>query len=155
VDGQSAVFEWEPAPAASGYQIQVAPSEDFASCTANLTLDRTTSLTLYGMLPENGSTFYWRLRTLLPGQRSSEWSDPAELTAATDEDVRSHQAEREQKALQIQEQEETEDRLRAAERAEAESPVLTARTSGRFSAFMAYLMVLSFLATLFLIARVV
>jgi len=155
VDGQSAVFEWEPAAAAAGYQIQIARTTDFDDPVVDLTLDRTTSLTLYGMLPEDESTFHWRLRALLPGQRTSKWSRAASFTTATDLAVQRHRAAQEEAKQEAREQEQIEAPQTAVERAEAESPVLSARTSGGFSAVVAYIMVLSFLATLFLIARAV
>lgn len=154
-DGQSADFQWDAAPAASGYQVQVAASKDFDAPVVDLTLDRTTSLTLYGMLPDDGSTFHWRVRALLPGRRTSPWSDAARFTAATDDDVLSHQAELEIREQEALERQQLEERHTAAQRAETESPVRSAQTSGWAAIGMAYFTVLTFLATLYLIAQAV
>jgi hypothetical protein len=153
VDGQSAVFRWTPDDDASGYHLQVAPEPDFASPTVDLTVDRTTTLTLYGLLPMDGSRLHWRVRSLLAGEGTSRWSAPVALTAATDDDVISYEAEQEAKAEQEEEEQAALAKQTAAERAEAESPALSGQTPAWLSIAMAYVMVLSFLATLFLITR--
>lgn len=159
VDGQAAVLEWDPAPDAAGYHIQVARPDAFASPIVDLTLDRTASLTLYQMLPEDGSTYQWRVRALKSGGRTGTWSAPATFTAASDEDVISYEAEQQQRAAAEAEEEANANALesvRAAEkRAEAESPVLTARTSSTFALTLGWIMVLSFAVTVFLIAQAV
>jgi len=155
VDGQSAVFEWTLHEGASGYHIQVAPNATFSDPAIDLTVDRTTTLTLYGLLPTDGSSFYWRIQSLRGDEEPSGWSAAAELTAATDEDVITYQAEQKAKAERLQEEKTAVAKQTAAERAEAESPALTGETPAWLSMAMAYIMVLSFLATLFLITRAV
>lgn len=155
VDGQSAVFAWDAVPQAQGYEVQVAPTEDFASPRVGLSLDRTTSLTLYGMLPTDEQPFFWRLRARLHGGSFTPWSDPARLTATTDDAVEAFEAEQERRAAAEAERQEAMERARATERAEAESPVRTAQTSGAFVLGMATLTILSFIATLLLIAQAV
>lgn len=153
VDGQSAVFRWTPDDDASGYHLQVAPEPDFASPTVDLTVDRTTTLTLYGLLPTDGSSLHWRIQALHADQGVSGWSPPARLTAATDDDVITYQAEQEAAAEREEEEQAALAKQTAAERAEAESPALSGQTPAWLSIAMAYVMVLSFLATLFLITR--
>lgn len=68
-------FAWEPIPEASGYQLQVGRSEKFSDVDVDLTLDQTTSLTLYKTLPKEGSTLYWRVRSLFPHSTPGPWSE--------------------------------------------------------------------------------
>ncbi len=153
VDGQSAVFEWTLDETASAFRLQVARAPAFDAPAVDVAVDPTTTLTLYGLLPDDESTFYWRIQAERADAPPSPWSDPARLTAATDEAVVSHQAEQEARRAKAREQKEALAKRTAAATAEAESPALHGQTPAWMSIAMAYVMVLSFLATLFLITR--
>lgn len=150
VDGRSAAFHWSPVPNAQRYEVQIAKTADFDE---PLTLEpgHTTHLTLYSMLPVDGSTYYWRVRALKPGMEWTDWSAPAQFVAATDEDLISYQEEQERKEI-------AEAKTAALSHGADEeifSPVLTAQTSPLASLGVASTMVVSFLLTMLLIARVV
>jgi len=71
VDASAAAFVWEGVPEASGYQLQVA-SED--ESVVDLTLDQTTSVVLYDVLPEEQDALRWRVRPLFPNGETGPWS---------------------------------------------------------------------------------
>lgn len=152
VDGRSATFEWASLPGADGYEVQVAPTPNFEEIVANVPVRTTTMLTIYAMLPEDGSPFYWRVRGVRQNGSLTDWSDPATFEAATDEDVLDHEAEQERLAEAEAEQQAIERAETAAARAEADSPVLTSQTSSTFAYTVAYLMILTFAATVYLVA---
>jgi hypothetical protein len=150
VDGRSANFAWNGVPQALRYELQVAGSSDFDD---PLTVEpgSTTVLTLYSLLPTDGSTFFWRVRALHPDKEWTRWSDPARFTAATDEEVISYEEEQERR-----EAEATKAGALAKKRnEEVFSPVLVAETSPSLSLSIASTMVVSFLITLVLVARAV
>lgn len=154
-DGRAAEFVWDAAPGATAYELQVARDADFDDPGLTVPVGDTTTLTLYDMLPEDGSTFFWRVRAALPNGDASAWSPAARFAAATDEDVIAHQAEQERDAALARERDVAGSFASEAERAEAESPVLTARTSGAFTVALALFMVFSFVITLALIYQAV
>jgi len=139
IDAGAVPFAWEGIPEASGYQLQVAPTERFNDPSIDLTVDQTTSVTLYDLLPPEGTTFYWRVRPLFRVAGSGPWSRPVSFPVAPpaeeEEDLASEAAD-----------------PRASAR--AAGPVEHARTSGTFSLVVSLLAVLSFVATIFLILLV-
>lgn len=137
VDPQAVLFSWEEVPEASGYQLQVASNEDFADPTVDLTVDQTTSVTLYDTLPpEGGASFAWRIRPLFGGADPGPWSPPVSFVldspSEEDEEVAPEAADPQASA-------------RAA------GPVTQARTSRAFSLTVSLLAILSFIATIVLI----
>jgi len=136
LDLSAVPFSWEGIPEASGYQLQVAPTEDFDDPPVDLTVDRTTSVTLYEALPPKVTSFYWRVRPLFRVASPGPWSTPIPFTAAPPA-------------------EEEEDLVPEAadprSTARAAGPVEHARTSGAFSLAVSLLAVLSFIATVLLI----
>lgn len=155
VDGHSADFEWAPLPGATGYEVEVAPTDDFEEIVANVPVRGTNVLTLYAMLPENGTRFFWRVRGVERNGSLTEWSAPAAFIAATDQDVIDYKEAQERKAEERAEEQALERKANAAARAEKRSPVLTAQTSGTFAYTVAYLMILTFAATIYLIGTAV
>jgi hypothetical protein len=155
VDGHAAMFKWTPVPGIDGYEIQIAPSTDFEELAANVPVRGTNVLTLYSMLPENGASFFWRVRGIRPNGSLTEWSDPAPFAAAADEDVIDFKAEQERKEQARAEEEAAEREATAAARAEAASPVLSAQTSPTFAYTVAYLAIFTFIATIYLISTAV
>lgn len=138
VDQRAVPFSWEGIPEASGYQLQVAPSDEFETPPVNLTVDKTTSVTLYDELPRGGTSFYWRIRPLFRTD-TGPWSDPVPFAVAssTEDD--------ETPATEATDPPAT---------ARAAGPVVTARTSRTLSLTVSLLVVLSFLATIALILLV-
>lgn len=79
-DGESVVpsgstLMWEQVPEASGYRVQVGSADTFEDPIVDLTLDRTTHLTLHESLPEGKDTLYWRVRPLFSGGAEGRWSE--------------------------------------------------------------------------------
>lgn len=151
VDGRSATLEWSAAPGVDAFEVQVAPTETFDTLAADVPVGSTNVLTIYSMLPEDGSTFYWRVRGVRRNGTLTEWSVPAALTAATDEDVIAHAEDLERQAEQEAEQEAIERAATASARAEAESPVLHGSTSSTMAYSVSWIMLLSFAITIYLI----
>lgn len=91
VDGSAAVFAWESLPGATAYWLQIADDPAFQSLRFDAPVGEATSLTLYASLPEDGSTFYWRLRAG-DGTDWHAWSAPAVFAAVGVETFARHQA---------------------------------------------------------------
>lgn len=136
VDRSAVPFSWEGIPEASGYHLQVGPTENFDDPSVDFTVDQTTSVTLYDVLPQEVTSFYWRVRPLFRDAGAGPWSRPVPFTVsppATDAEDRAPEAADPQAS------------------ARAAGPVTHARTSGAFSLFVSLLVVLSFVATILLI----
>lgn len=135
VDQSAIPFSWESIPEASGYQLQVAPTEDFANPSVDLCFDQTTSVTLYDVLPSGGS-FYWRVRPLFRVAGPGPWSSAVSFAIAPPAEPE------ENLAPEAADPEAT---------ARATGPVEQARTSKGLSLTVSLLVVLSFIATIVLI----
>lgn len=151
VDGHAATFEWTTIPGIEGYEVQIAPSNDFDELAANVPVRGTNVLTLYSMLPENGEGFFWRVRGIRGNGSLTTWSSAASFVAAADEDVIDYKAEQERAEQERADEEAAEREANAAARAEATSPVLSSQTSSTFAYTVAYLAILTFAATIYLI----
>lgn len=138
-DRAAVPFSWESVPEASGYQLQVAANEDFADPTVDLTFDQTTSVTLCEMLSPEHSPFYWRIRPLFRVADPGPWSAPVPFTVG--------QPPEEEQDL-APEAEDPESSARAA------GPVEHARTSRGLSLAVSLIAVLTFIATILLVALV-
>lgn len=136
VDHRAVTFSWEEIPAASGYHLQVARSEVIADPSVDLTVDQTTSVTLYDVVSPEASPLHWRVRALYRTAAPGPWSSVVSFTVAPpsdeDEDIAPETVDPESSA-------------RAA------GPVEHARTSRGFSLFVSLFAVLSFIATIALI----
>lgn len=95
VDPGAATFTWDGIPEASGYRVQVSQSDAFGDPLVDLTVDQTTSVTLYNRLPQEASTLSWRVSALFPNDAEGPWgavvqfqTDPTGPTneGASDED---------------------------------------------------------------------
>jgi len=75
VDTEAATLTWEGVPEASGYQVQIASTSDCGDPAIDLTLDRTTTLTLFEKLPPEQQPLYWRVRALFPNDTAGPWSE--------------------------------------------------------------------------------
>lgn len=136
VDQSTVPFSWESIPEASGYQLQVAPTEDFSDPDIDLTVDQTTSVTLYDVLPEEAATYHWRVRPLFRVADPGPWSTPVAFAVAppaSDEENLAPEAADPQAS------------------ARAAGPVTQARTSRALSLTVSLIAILSFLGTIALI----
>lgn len=82
VDGSAAIFAWETVPGALDYRLQIAADDDFEEPVCSVETGETTALTLYEMLPEDGSAHYWRVQAKTP-KGWQDWSQPASFKAST------------------------------------------------------------------------
>ena len=155
VDGEAAVFTWSPPHQAAGYELQVASDPDFETPVVGLSLDRSTSLTLYDVLPQDGSTLYWRIRAERRDEIFTPWSDPVPFTATTDAQVRSHEADQAPDEAPDEEQRAERRRTEAlSSPADADAePVRASSTSRAQTLVWAAITLVSFVITLVLIAR--
>ncbi|MFB6279816.1 MAG: DNA-binding protein [Salinibacter sp.] len=136
VDQSAVTFSWEAIPEASGYQLQVAPTENVADPHVDFTVDRTTSVTLYDVLPIEAATYHWRIRALFRVADPGPWSSPVAFAVAppaTEEEDLAPEAADPQAS------------------ARAAGPATEARTSRALSLTVSLIAVLSFLATIALI----
>jgi len=76
LDNEAATLTWEGIPEASGYRVQIASSPEFGDPGIELTLDQTTTLTLFDELPPEQQSLYWRVRALFPNDTEGPWSEP-------------------------------------------------------------------------------
>lgn len=142
-DASAATLRWTSVPRATAYQVQVSTRDDFSELAFDMTLDDTTSLTLYSLLPEDGTTYYWRVRCEIDkGWRP--WSAPVSFHATDD-----LKAEAFEEA--VAEARTEADRLEAQWREAhagtfAEAPYLTGKTSLGAIVSFALVMILSFVA---------
>gem|GEM_PF-6046883 len=84
VEGLAAIFTWEAVPGAASYQFQIARDADFEDVYIDTVVENSTALTIYSMLPQDGTTFYWRVRVTGKG---NPWSPPVRFFAATATDA--------------------------------------------------------------------
>ncbi|PSQ95061.1 MAG: DNA-binding protein [Bacteroidetes bacterium SW_9_63_38] len=74
VDANGATLTWEGVPEASGYRVQVGTTE-LIDDPLDLTLDQTTTLTLFDELPGGAAPLYWRVCALFPNDTEGPWSE--------------------------------------------------------------------------------
>lgn len=138
VDGSAATFSWNFLPDAQAYQLQIGTTPGFEDVICTIDAGDATHLTVYEMLPEDGSVFYWRIRA-----RTAEdwlpWSAPQPFEAATDEQVEAYTSAQASADAAAEEREE-----------EAESdllpPFLSGETPRWRTALVMSIMVVSFVA---------
>jgi hypothetical protein len=89
VEPGAAAFTWDGIPEASGYRLQVSQSDAFGDPLVDLTVDQTTSVTLYNRLPQEASTLSWRVSALFPNDANGPWGAVVQFqtdpTGPTDE----------------------------------------------------------------------
>lgn len=136
VDQSAVPFAWEGIPEASGYQLQVARTEDVSDPDIDLTVDQTTSLTLYDVLPEEATTYHWRIRPLFRVADPGPWSSPVSFAVAPPE------SDEEELAPEAADPQAS---------ARAAGPVTQGRTSWTVSLSVSLIALLGFLATIALI----
>lgn len=77
VHGGAATFEWESLGGSTNHHLQISASERFDSLLVDTIVGQSTSLTLMGVLPQDGRKLYWRV-----GAREGAWSEPAWFLAS-------------------------------------------------------------------------
>lgn len=148
VDAEAATLTWEGVPEASGYRVQIGASPDVGDPIVDLTLDQTTTLTLFEELPQQRDALYWRARALFPNGTEGPWSETVKF--GTDPDV-------EPDVPVVAEQPEDapeapDEPASSVERsAVAAGPAQTARTSSTMAIAAIGLLVVSFLLTILLV----
>ncbi|MES3630739.1 MAG: hypothetical protein PPP56_11305 [Longimonas sp.] len=151
VDGRMTEFHWSDYAGANTYRLQISPTDSFESLHVDFTVEDTTVTELSGLLPIDGSTWYWRVRA---EDIASDWSDPAAFTAGRSDE---ESAPGEKKQRDADKRKAAEASARAASTAkepegEAEVPFHTAQTSSKWVIIAAAVMVSSFIATVIAIA---
>lgn len=146
VEADAATFTWEAVPEASGYQLQVAPHQSFEDPLVDLTVDRVTRLTLFGMLPAEQAPLYWRGRALFPNESDGPWSDTAPF--GTDPDV---DPDEEALAAPGETPSAEDDAPSDANSPMAAGPAREAHTSSAMALTFIAVLLVSFLVTIFLI----
>lgn len=138
VDRRAVPFSWEEVPDASGYQIQVAPTEDFAAPAVDLMLDQTSTVTVCERLSPGASPFYWRIRALFRGSDPGPWSTPPVSFAISSPLEEEEDLATEASAPNVS--------------AAATGPAQDARTSRAMALTVSLFMVLGFAASVLLVA---
>lgn len=77
VHGGAATFEWESLGASGNHHLQISASDRFDSLLVDTLVGKSTSLTLMGVLPQDGRKLYWRV-----GAHKGAWSEPAWFLAS-------------------------------------------------------------------------
>lgn len=128
VEGGGASFAWTALPGTRHYRLQIAADDTFRPLTLVLDagIQDATDLTVYGVLPEDGSRWFWRVRG-----EADAWSLPARFVAAGPDAVIAHHEAR--RAAAVQQRKETLRRRQPGiqEGAEALPPYLVGTTSDR------------------------
>ena len=127
VDGSAALFEWTPVSGAQTYHLQVATDAAFEDVLYTVETGPTTLMTLYELLPEDGSTFYWRVRATTH-RGDQPWSEGAPFQAQTDQHVQEHESAQQSAASLHASQPDLPDG-QAQDDAVIEPPFLTGETS--------------------------
>ncbi len=84
VDGSVVEFEWL-AHNNRPIELQLARSSDFVGAES-VRLDHATSMTLYDVLPQDGSTYYWRVRSVNTDGPGS-WSEVGSFISGRESQV--------------------------------------------------------------------
>jgi len=91
VDGTEVTFNWRPVDGADAYRLQVAATASFDEVLYEQTFEGTTAVTMGGLFPTDGQTFFWRVLA----RRDGDWSRGERvesLVAATAEEAEQHAA---------------------------------------------------------------
>ena len=147
VDGSAATFSWHPVPGATRYRIEIGPSPGFDEDEDTVLIDAgfSTHLTVFDMLPEEGTIFYWRLRAGTP-EGWLPWSAPQPFEASTDQHVLEYEAAREASRAEAE--------MRATRDEEAERsspPFLSGDTPLRRQVLVLGIMLVSFVVLMVLL----
>lgn len=86
VNGNEVTFTWRPVETADAYRLQVAATASFDEILFEETLEDVTSVTIGGLFPTDGQTFFWRVLARTDGMWS-EGKRMESLVAATPEEA--------------------------------------------------------------------
>lgn len=92
LDGTAAPLAWQPLPEAQEYHVQVASTPRFDALLFDETVGDSTSVTLYELLPADGTRLHWRVRARTP-QGWTPFSPSAVVVAVNDEEAEAWQRE--------------------------------------------------------------
>lgn len=151
VDGRMAEFHWSAHPGAEVYRLQISRNESFESLHVDFTVEDTTVTELSGLLPINGSTWYWRVRA---ENASGNWSDPAQFIAGRSADEEGSSESGKTRSKSTNRSASTRTKTQDANE-EVAVPYQTAETSSAWAAMVGLIMVLSFIITMVFIAMAV
>jgi len=99
LEGIYVSIEWSYVSGASNYRVQVASDSSFQNLRFSETLGDTTSLTLIDYLPEQGHSFFWRIRSRTQDEWHP-WSETYHFVAVTEEEAKTYEMEVERSAQQ-------------------------------------------------------
>lgn len=100
IEARTAEFTWTAVPEASGYTLQIAPEADFADPYFDSNVGNNRTLSVYDVIPEDGSTCFWRVRAILDDGPAA-WSGVAHFVASPDPVVEQAQASLERERSEI------------------------------------------------------
>lgn len=80
--GSALDLRWRGPVGTDGYRVQIAQDERFEQVILDTEIPSTDSLTVLEMLPENGSSFYWRVQPQSKRQAHA-WSSAFSFTSAS------------------------------------------------------------------------
>jgi hypothetical protein len=84
IEADGGTLSWEGVPEASGYRVQVASTEAVDDPIVDVTLDRTTDLTLFDDLPVDQASLFWRVQALFPNDTDGPWSETVRFETDSD-----------------------------------------------------------------------
>lgn len=142
VDGTAVFFAWEAVPGALDYRLQVAGDDAFQKLLCVIETGETTVLTLYELLPEDDSVYYWRVQAKTP-TGWQDWSPPASFKASTAQKAKAYQ-EQQLPSVEV-------GRMTRSADPEANAPYRVSYTSQRASALFFSIMLVSFVVLLLLL----
>lgn len=112
VDASAAPFSWHGVSGAAGYKLQIATDPGFDSDVITVDAGRTTSLTVYGMLPVREQPLFWRVRE---NSQPEVWSGYGRFVAASDDAVDAFRNEQESRAVEASREVQRQRQTREAE----------------------------------------
>lgn len=89
VNGHQVTFNWQPVDEADAYRLQVAATAAFDEVLYETTLNDSTAVTVGGLFPTDGQTFFWRVLVRVGGTWS-RGERVESLLATTEADAAEH-----------------------------------------------------------------
>ena len=85
VDGAVVEFSWQSEISEFPFELSLSATPDF-EISESLEVGLSQSVTLYDLLPQNGSTYYWRVRSTT-ADGTGEWSQSDSFVVGTDDQI--------------------------------------------------------------------
>lgn len=95
VNGNEVTFHWRPLERADAYRLQLAATAAFDEILYEETFEQATGVTIGGLFPTDGQTFFWRVRARTDGSWGPG-SRVESLVAVTPEEAEAHAARRDE-----------------------------------------------------------